>query len=108
MRRVPLWVLFYWGIVLWIGLFGSQTGFFFATATTGNTNRRQETQPSELMLAQAKGEDSSNSDFEPFDEVVKNTEKLEGYSPSTAIRQANLLEVQPQSCNKTTWHRNDG
>jgi len=101
MRRVPLWVLFLLGIVLWIGLFGVKQAFSLQLQQLG-TPATTRTQPSELMLAQAKGEDSSNSDFEPFDEVVKNTEKLEGLF--TLYRNKDkgkiYLEVQPQQLNK--------
>ena len=101
MRRVPLWVLFLLGIVLWIGLIGVKQALSLQAQQLLRLPRT-ETQPSEFVLSQAKVKDNSTSQLQPFDKVVKDTEKLEGLFALYHNKEAGkiYLEVAPQQLNK--------
>lgn len=96
MRKVPLWVLFLLGMWLWIGLVGvKQVLSLQARQLVVPPTTRSH--PWELVLSQA-----VSSELKPFDEVVKNAEKLEGLF--TLYRHKDTgkiyLEIQPQQLNK--------
>ncbi|HEY9637628.1 MAG TPA: zinc-dependent metalloprotease [Coleofasciculaceae cyanobacterium] len=101
MKRVPLWVLFLLSIFLWIGLIELKQALPLQ-AQQLLTPQVTKAQPSEFVVSQAKAEDSSNSQFQPFDKVVKDAEKLEGLF--TLYRNQDTgktyLEVNPEQLNK--------
>ena len=101
MRRVPLWVLFLLGIVIWTGLIGVKQALPLQAKQLG-TRLATKTQPVELLLSQAKRENSSNSKLQPFDEVVKDTEKSSGLFTLYSNKDTGkiYLEVQPQQLNQ--------
>ncbi|NET04894.1 MAG: zinc-dependent metalloprotease [Symploca sp. SIO2B6] len=79
MRKLPLWVLFLLGLCLWIGAFGVKHvwSLQIGQVVTLPANIHQ---LSEFQLSQAEGEDKNTqeSQLKPFEDVVKDTEKLEG------------------------------
>lgn len=101
MRRVPLWVLFFLGIFLWIGFVGVkqalplQIQHLKIQVQTG-------VHPIELMLSQAQMKASSNSKLQIFDQVIKETEPLEGLFTLYRDKEQGkiYLEIKPEQLNK--------
>ena len=98
---MPLWVLFLLGIVIWTGLIGVKQALPLQAKQLG-TRLATKTQPVELVLSQAKRENSSNSKLQPFDEVVKDTVKSSGLFTLYSNKDTGkiYLEVQPQQLNQ--------
>ena len=101
MKKAPLWVLFLLGIFLWIGLFGIKQALSLQVQPSLNSTATG-TQTTEFVLSQAKVKDDSKTELEPFDQVVQDTEKLEGLFTLYRNSDTNqvYLEVKPQQLNK--------
>jgi hypothetical protein len=99
MKRVPLWMLFLLGICLWIGFVGVKQALSLQVQNLGKVTK---TQPLELVLPRTKQEDSSQSKLEPFNTLIKDTQKLEGLFTLYRNRKTDkvYLEVQPEQLNK--------
>ena len=101
MKKVPLWVLFLFGLLLWIGLIGikqtlplrAQQPLMPAVTKTHRT---------ELPLLKAMVKADSDTELEPFEKVVKDTEKLVGLFNLYRNNQTGkiYMEVKPQQLNK--------
>ncbi|HEY9668224.1 MAG TPA: DUF5117 domain-containing protein, partial [Coleofasciculaceae cyanobacterium] len=101
MRRVPLWVLFFVGVLLWIGLIGIKQALSLQTHWPPTPPARSH-QTIEVVLSQAKVKASSESKLEPFDKIVKDTQKQEGLFNLYCNKETNkiYLEVNPRQLNK--------
>jgi hypothetical protein len=101
MRKVPLWVLFLFGLVLWIGLIGiKQTLPLRAQQPLISSDAK--THITKWPLLQAKVKGNSDSQLQPFDKVVTDTEKLEGLFDLYRNQETGqiYMEVKPQQLNK--------
>ncbi|MGB7441965.1 MAG: DUF5117 domain-containing protein, partial [Coleofasciculaceae cyanobacterium] len=100
-KRLPLWVLFLVGLFLWIGVFqvrqalplpGQQPGTFLEAS--------QQQQQFEIANSEEKKDEGSG--LEAFDEVVKDSKKLEGLF--TLYRNQDkgkiYLELKPEQLNR--------
>jgi hypothetical protein len=101
MRRVPLWVLFLLGLFLWIGLITIKQTFPLR-AQQSLTPPATKTQTTALVLSKAKVKANSESELQPFDKLVKGTEKSEGLFNLYRNKETGkiYLEVKPQQLNK--------
>ncbi|MBD0343267.1 MAG: zinc-dependent metalloprotease [Coleofasciculus sp. Co-bin14] len=103
MRKVPFWVLFFLGLLLWIGPIEIKQALPLQ-ARQILPSQATNLQPSgvEVALLQTKAEDSSSSQFQAFDKVVKDSEKLEGLFTLYRNKQTGkvYLEVTPEQLNK--------
>jgi hypothetical protein len=103
MRKVPLWVLFLLGILLWIGLIGIKQALPLR-AQQHLTPQVTKTKTTGLVLTQAKDKAKAQSKvkLQPFDQVVKDTEKSEGLFNLYANKKTGnvYLEIQPEQLNK--------
>ncbi|MEW6498133.1 MAG: zinc-dependent metalloprotease [Cyanobacteriota bacterium] len=101
MKKAPLWVLFLLGILLWIGLFGIKQALSLQVQPSVRSTATG-TQTIEYVLSKAKVKDDSKTELEPFDQVVQDTEKLEGLFTLYHNWETNqiYLEVKPQQLNK--------
>lgn len=103
MRKVPLWVLFLFGLVLWIGLIGIKQTLPLR-AQQPLMPSATKTQTTELPLLKAlKAKVKGNSEeLQPFDKVVTDTEQLEGLFDLYRNKETGqiYMEVTPQQLNK--------
>ncbi len=103
MRKVPFWVLFFLGLLLWIGPIELKQALPLQ-ARQLVPSQATNPQPSGIGVAllRTKAEDSSSSQFQAFDKVVKDTEKLEGLFTLYRNKQTGkiYLEVTPEQLNK--------
>ena len=101
MRRVPLWVLFLLGLFLWIGVISIKQTFPLR-AQQPLTPPATQTHTKTLTLSTAKVKSSSDSELQPFDKLVKDTEKLEGLFNLYRNQETGkiYLEVKPQQLKK--------
>lgn len=104
MRKVPLWVLFLFGLVLWIGLIGiKQTLPLRAQQPLmPSATKTQTTELPWLKALKAKVKGNSDSELQPFDKVVTDTEQLEGLFDLYRNKETGqiYMEVKPQQLNK--------
>ena len=101
-KRLPLWVLFLVGLFLWIGVFSIRQALPLPGQPLGITSwaTRQQEQQFEIANSEAKKDDESG--LEAFDEVVKDSQKLEGLFTLYHNQEKNhiYLELKPEQLNR--------
>lgn len=101
MKKVPLWVLFLLGLCLWIGIVDIKQTLPLK-AQPSLMSGVIEPPKIDMRLSQANLKENSESQLQPFDKVVQDTQKLEGLFNLYRNQETGqiYLEIKPQQLNK--------